>query len=152
MKPSTIAPRSRPPLPAIRIGKSEKSDAETRFGRILVWFMRLLSLLWLAQGMLHWASLLLGDDNGPGVLTRMTDLGASAVIFFAVLDLVAAVGLWLSASWGGVVWIVAVAAQWLAVVVLPGFFTFDLALALADLVLVGIYFTITYRAARELDE
>jgi len=32
---------------------------------------------------------------------------AGATIFFAVIDLVAAVGLWLAAAWGGVVWLTA---------------------------------------------
>ena len=31
----------------------------------------------------------------------------AATIFFAVIDLVAAVGLWLAAAWGGVVWLTA---------------------------------------------
>ena len=31
----------------------------------------------------------------------------AATVFFAVIDLVAAVGLWLAAAWGGVVWLTA---------------------------------------------
>ena len=36
---------------------------------------------------------------------------ASAVIFFGVLDLVAAVGLWLATPWGGVLWLLAAVSQ-----------------------------------------
>ena len=32
---------------------------------------------------------------------------AGGDVFFAVIDLVAAVGLWLAAAWGGVVWLTA---------------------------------------------
>jgi uncharacterized membrane protein (DUF2068 family) len=79
----------------------------------------------------------------------MSALGAAAVIFFAVLDMIAAVGLWLAAAWGGVVWLVAVAVQWLAIVILPHFFGFDVAIGAADVVLVTVYFYLTYQAARE---
>lgn len=150
-KNTIIAPRSVPRLPAIRIGKADRADAETRYGVVLVWYMRLLSLLSLAQGLACWALVLVGDDYGPGNLARMTVPGASAVIFFSVIDIVAAVGLWLAASWGGVVWLVAVAAQWLCLVVLPNFVPYDLAVGGGNLLLVVAYFALIYRTAREID-
>lgn len=66
-----------------------------------------------------------------------------------VIDLVAAVGLWLAASWGGVVWLVAVAVQWLAIMILPSFFDHDVLTGLVDLVLVATYLAVTYLAAQE---
>lgn len=150
LKPTIVAPRSQPPLAAIRPGRSERGD-EAIFGTLLVWFMRLLALLWMVQGLSTWALMLLGGENGPGLLAQTTDLGTTALIFFAVLDLVAAVGLWLTASWGGVVWLVAVAAQWLALVVLPGFVPYDLWIAGVDVLLVAGYFVLIYKAAQEID-
>ena len=41
----------------------------------------------------------------------MTRDQASAVIFFALADLLAAIGLWLATPWGGVLWLVVVAAE-----------------------------------------
>ena len=35
----------------------------------------------------------------------------AATVFFAVIDLVAAVGLWLAAAWGAVIWLMAVASM-----------------------------------------
>ena len=35
----------------------------------------------------------------------------TATVFFAVIDLVAAVGLWLAAAWGAVIWLTAVASM-----------------------------------------
>ena len=35
----------------------------------------------------------------------------ATTIFFAVIDLVAAIGLWLTAAWGGVVWLIAAGSQ-----------------------------------------
>ena len=35
----------------------------------------------------------------------------AATVFFAVIDLVAAVGLWLAAAWGAVIWLTAIASM-----------------------------------------
>lgn len=152
MKPTILAPRSAAPLAAIRLGQSDRAEAGARYGRWLVWFMRGLALLWMTQGLSNWALLVAGDAGTQGAMDAMSDVGAIAVIFFAVLDLIAAVGLWLAASWGGVVWLVAVAAQWFATAIIPGFFPFDVAIAAIDVVLVGGYFALTYRAAGEIDQ
>lgn len=149
MKTSTIAPSTMPRIAGIRLGQSDRADAETRFGTMLIWFMRLLALLWIAQGLANWALMLIGDGNPQGVFGSMSDLARGAIIFFAILDLIAAVGLWLAASWGGVVWLIAVAAQWLALVVLPGFFAYDVAISAVDVLLVAGYFLLTFQAARE---
>lgn len=149
MKTSTIAPSTVPPTAGIRLGKSDRADAATRFATLLVWFMRLLALLWIAQGLANWAVMLIGDGDPQAVFGGVSDLARGAVIFFAVLDLMAGVGLWLAASWGGVVWLIAVAAQWLALVVLPGFFPYDVAISAADVLLVVGYFVLTFQAARE---
>lgn len=138
-----------PRIAGIRLGQSDRADAETRFGTMLTWFMRLLALLWIAQGLANWALMLIGDGDPQGVFGSMSDLARGAIIFFAVLDPMAAVGLWLAASWGGVVWLIAVAAQWLALVILPGFFAYDVAISAVDVPLVAGYFVLTFQAARE---
>ena len=138
-----------PPIAGIRLGQSDRADTETRFATLLVWFMRLLSLLWIAQGLASWSRMLIGEGDPQALFGSMSDLATGAVIFFAVLDLMAAIGLWLAASWGGVVWLIAVAAQWLALVVLPGVFAYDIAISAADVLLVACYFVLTFQAARE---
>lgn len=136
-------------MAAIRLGPSDRQASETRYGRLLVWFMRLLSVLWFAQGLAQWASVLTASGEGAGALDTMTPLGVTAVVFFCTFDMIAAVGLWLATPWGGAVWLVAVAAQWFAVIVLPFFLPYDRGVGLAGLVLVAAYFFLTYRAARE---
>lgn len=149
MKPTITTPRYKPPLPAIRLGSPERSGSETRYGTLLVWFMRALSLLWMLQGLSHWTAILDADADGRAAIETMSSLGIAAVAFFSVIDFVAAVGLWLATAWGGVVWLVAVAAQCLTTVVLPGFFDHDLATTAVGLVLMIGYFLLTYQAARE---
>jgi hypothetical protein len=149
VKPAITTPRYKPPLPGIKLGSSDRTNAETRWGTYLVWFMRAVSVLWLLQGVAHWFSVLAPDADPQGSLATMTSMGIAAVMFFSVIDLIAAVGLWLAAAWGGVVWLVAVAGQWIATLILPGFFAYDILTSLGDAVLVGVYFYFTYRAARE---
>ena len=56
---------------------------------------------------MHW-SLVLGLGEGQDTrFLAMPVMSQSATVFFAVLDLVAAVGLWMAAAWGGVIWLIA---------------------------------------------
>ena len=149
MKQPSTGPRYKPPLAAIRLGAAGRPDAEARFGTMLTWFMRVLALLWMGQGFLVWSMILVGGGEAHDLFETIPFLAGTAVVFFCVLDMIAAIGLWLAAAWGGVVWLVAVAAQWLAVVTLPGLFPFALPIAAVDAVLVAAYFYLTYQAARE---
>jgi uncharacterized membrane protein (DUF2068 family) len=63
-----------------------------------------------------------------------------------VLDPVAAVGLWLVSSWGGVIWFIAAAAQIIATVAIPGLFS-PIWIGVNSL-LIGLYFLLTWLAAR----
>lgn len=111
--------------------------AEGRRGRIrwrllLVWLLRLLSIAWIAKGLTHWAVILgLGPEAGPPFESRPLTFQAITV-YFAVFDLVAGVGLWLTATWGGVLWLLAAVSQ-----LLLGFF-FPRWLPLTP-VLIGVY-------------
>ena len=118
----------------------------TRWTLLLVIFMRIVAVIWMAQGLLEWAAIL-----GPGA--SAFELGdwvdSTAIGFFAVVDLLAAVGLWLAAPWGAVLWILAVATQVVVAVLLPDFYPLRLVLLAADFVMVLIYFLLTWSAARE---
>jgi uncharacterized membrane protein (DUF2068 family) len=72
----------------------------------------------------------------------------TAAVFFAVVDLIAAVGLWLAAPWGGVLWFVAVGAQLLVALLVPDFFDHPFAIGVADTLLVAAYFALLWLAAR----
>ncbi len=114
-----------------------------RWGFVLVSFKRLLAGAWLVQALLQWIALLGPSES---VLDRAPVLWASASVFFAVLDPVAAVGLWLATPWGGVIWLFAVMSQSVAAVAIPGFVP-RLWIGM-DAVLVGLYFLLTWLAAR----
>ena len=53
-----------------------------------------------------------GIGVGPNELFEYHSIAwQTATVFFAVIDLVAAVGLWLAAAWGAVIWLTAVASM-----------------------------------------
>lgn len=131
------------PEAAIRLGVTAREASETRWGLILVVFMRLLAGLWLIQGLAQWAVFLLPAD---AVFDRQSAGRTAAVIFFSVLDLLAAVGLWLATPWGGVLWLFAALSQIFIAMSIAHFFTY--LWVAVDATLILIYFALTWRAGK----
>jgi hypothetical protein len=138
VKPDMFEPEA-----AIRLGVSPREADETRWGLILVVFMRLLAGLWIAQGLAQWAVFVLPPD---AVFDRQSAARTAAMIFFSVLDLLAAVGLWLATPWGGVLWLFAAVAQIFIAMSLVHFFT--RAWVGVDVVLILVYFALTWQAGK----
>ncbi len=127
---------------AIRLGEPAGIDAEANCaGLFLVVFMRLLAGLWVIQGLLQWSAILLPPEP---LFDNVSALRGAAVIFFATVNLVAAVGLWLATPWGGVIWLLGAIAQILVAVALPEFFS--MLWIGATIVLIVIYFCLMWRA------
>ncbi len=131
------------PDAAIRVGMSAREQIETRWGLILVIFMRLLAALWILQGLSEWASFMLPRG---AVFDHMSKSQTAAIMFFAVIDFLAAVGLWLATPWGGVLWLFAAVAQVLVAIGVKH--SFSPAWVACDLALIAFYFVLTWQAAR----
>jgi uncharacterized membrane protein (DUF2068 family) len=116
-------------------------DGARRWALVRTLFMRLLACVWVAQGLVQWMVMLVPPDS---ILDHATVPWAAAVVFFAVLDPVAAVGLWLATPWGGVIWLFAAAAQITAAVAIPGFFS-PTWIGVNSL-LISLYFLLTWLA------
>ena len=129
--------------PAIRLGLTAHENNETRWGLMLVVFMRLLAGLWVVQGLLQWSVFLLPHDV---VFDRQSGARTAAMIFFCVLDLLAAVGLWLATPWGGVLWLFAAVSQIFISFTLSHFFS--PVWTVADGVLILLYFALTWQAGK----
>jgi len=72
---------------------------------MLVWYLRAMAVLLIGGGLIHWARIV-GMVPWRGVwFWDMPIEWQAATVFFAVLDLVAAIGLWLTVSWGTVMWL-----------------------------------------------
>ena len=131
------------PQPAIRVGTTSREQVETRWGLILVVFMRLLAALWILQGLAQWAGFLLPRE---AVFDHLPMTQSGAIMFFAVIDLMAAVGLWLATPWGGVLWLLAALSQ--IIVALTIGHTFNVLWIAADGLLILLYFALTWQAGR----
>ena len=131
------------PEPAIRLGVTPREASETRWGLVLVVFMRVLATLWVVQGLWQWAAFLM---PASAVFDHQAATRTAAMIFFAVLDLLAAVGLWLATPWGGVLWLFAAVSQIFVAVGVAHFFS-PVWIA-ADMILIVAYFALTWQAGR----
>ena len=76
----------------------------------LVWFMRAIAWLWVAKGLFNWG-LVLGAFSRYGDFAVLSRSLQGSIVFFAAVDLLAAVGLWLAAPWGGVLWLLCVSIE-----------------------------------------
>jgi len=91
-------------LEPVHTGDQERSP--TRWTERLVIYLRVMAGLSMIKGLYHWA-LVCGIVGPEGGFEFQPLPWQTATVFFAVIDLVAAVGLWLAAAWGAVVWLTA---------------------------------------------
>ena len=133
---------------------SDTSEVPVRRGlagdRALIWFMRAMAMAWIAKGLLNWL-VILGHPLFGGPALDSLPLGArAAVIAFAVLDLVAGVGLWLTSTWGGVMWLLAVMCHLLVGVLGPGGPEAGGLVLAVEVALVFVYIGLSWLASREV--
>jgi len=115
----------------------------------LVLFLRLMAGLSLLKGLYHWGRVC-GIGAGPdGGFDAHTVAWQTATVFFAVLDLVAAVGLWLAAAWGAVVWLSSVVSMAVVELFFPQVYGDSLFVVLIEVTLLVIYLGLAILSARE---
>jgi hypothetical protein len=121
----------------------------TRWRLVLVWLLRLLSVAWLAKGLFAWAVIFgVGEQTGPPFEARLLSFQA-IVVYFAVIDLVAAVGLWLTSTWGGVLWLLAAVSQLLLGFFFPRLLPMTTTMIGVYIALMLAYFLATWLAENE---
>ncbi len=136
----------RPPEPgaAIKLGaKPRGAAAQAQWGLLLVIIMRVLAGLWICQGLAEWALVLMPERS---VLEALPAAMAAAVIFFAIADLVAAVGLWLATPWGGALWLFAASSQIFIALAIRN--SISMVWVAIDMILIVLYFFLTFNAGR----
>src|SRR6266480_933230 len=124
-------------------------DEEQRWAYWLVYFLRLMAVVSLIKGLYHWAVVCgLGAPSPAGFAAYSTSYQA-ATVFFAVIDLVAGVGLWLAAPWGAVVWLTSVISMAAVEMLFPQVFGGNVWIILFEIALLGAYLGLSLMAARE---
>ena len=121
----------------------------TPWTRRLILFLRIMAFVSMAKGLFHW-SLVLGVGDGSGSSFENAAMPwQAATIFFAVIDLVAAVGLWLAAAWGGVVWLTAAISMAAIELFFPQVFGGRVWIAVLEFLGIFIYIALALMAGRE---
>jgi Family of unknown function (DUF6163) len=120
-----------------------------RWTRRLVLFLRVMAGVSMLKGLYHW-SRVCGIGVGPNEGFEFHSIAwQTATVFFAVIDLVAAVGLWLAAAWGAVIWLTAVASMLAVDVFFPQVFANALLIGVAEAALLAMYLWLAVKAAQE---
>ena len=114
----------------------------------LVLFLRTMAVLAMLKGLYHWAVVcgFVGPRDG------FLDMGTpaqTATVFFAIIDLVAAVGLWLAAPWGAVVWLTSSVSMVVVDVFFPQVYGEQMVVVVVETVLILAYLFLAIMAARE---
>src|SRR5271163_1913143 len=90
--------------------------------RRLVLFLRIMAVVSVAKGLYHWAQVT-GFVGGEEEAFENQPLAWQAsTVYFAVIELVAAVGLWLATPWGAVVWLTTVVSMAVIELMFPGIY------------------------------
>ena len=114
----------------------------------LLLFLRIMAGASIVKGLYHWA--VVCGITGPADGFELQPLPWQAgTIFFAVIDLVAAVGLWLAAAWGAVVWLTASVSMAAVEVLFPQVFGAQVAVVAGEGVALVIYLFLAIMSARE---
>ena len=130
----------------------ESDRRQTRWTRRLVLFLRIMATISLLKGIYHW-SLVLGIGDGSGSTFEQASMPwQAATVFFAVIDLVAAVGLWLAAAWGGVVWLTAAISMAAIELFFPQVYGGRLWIAIPEFLAIFVYIALALMAGRERPE
>ena len=117
--------------------------------RRLVLFLRVMAGVSMLKGLYHW-SWLCGIGVSRDQLFQVHSIAwQTATVFFAVIDLVAAVGLWLAAAWGAVIWLMAIASMLAVDMFFPQVFGGGWLIAIIDGSLLSLYLWLALRAAQE---
>jgi hypothetical protein len=128
----------------------QESDGH-RWARWLVIFLRVMAVGALAKGLYHWA-IVIAVIPPPSPLVSFEDYVMPyqvATVFFAIIDLVSAVGLWLAAPWGAVVWLTSVISMAAVEALFPQVYGGRIWVIAVETALLVAYLFLALMAARE---
>jgi hypothetical protein len=115
----------------------------------LVVFLRTMAAMSLLKGLYHWTIVCGINAPFPSGFDSYPTPYQVATVFFAVIDLVAGVGLWLAAPWGAVVWLTSVISMAAVEVLFPQIYGGNMGVVVVEVALLGAYLALALLAARE---
>jgi len=129
---------------------SERIESDDNaWTRRLVFFLRIMAVLSIVQGLYHWGQVtgfIGGEDDA---FENQSMAWQAATVYFSVIELVAAVGLWLATPWGAVVWLTTVVSMAVIELMFPGIYGGSLTVVAGEAVMLAAYLALAWMAARE---
>jgi uncharacterized membrane protein (DUF2068 family) len=144
---NTDAGRDLKDLAPVKGGEEAKNA--TVWATRLLWFLRIMAGISMLNGLRYWAAVCGIAFVPAGGFEGQTVAWQTATVFYAVIDLVAAVGLWLAAPWGAVVWLTSAVSMVVIQVIFPRIYDDALPIVLFQPVVVAAYLVLAVLAARE---
>ncbi len=117
-------------------------------GRLVI-FLRAMAVLSMMKGLYNWAEITGFIGGEDGAFENQTTQWQTATVYFAVIELVAAVGLWLATPWGAVVWLTTIVSQAVIELMFPAVYGGNMIVLVLALLLLGGYLGLAWMAARE---
>jgi hypothetical protein len=119
--------------------------------RRLVMYLRVMAGIAMLKGLYHWGQVT-GFINIAGEVDAFLNQPVawqSATIYFAVIELVAAVGLWLATPWGAVVWLTSIVSMAVIELMFPLIYGGNFVVVIFEVLLLAIYLMLAWMAAME---
>jgi hypothetical protein len=142
-----IVDPQRPTLEPVHVDEDE--GLADRWTKRLILFLRVMAGLSLVKGLYHWGIVCGFYTPWEFYFEDVATPLQAATVFFGVIDLVAAVGLWLAAPWGAVVWLTSVISMVAVEVLFPTIYGGRIWIVVLDMVLIFTYLWLALMAARE---
>lgn len=131
-------------MPFERIAKDENI-----WTRRLVLFLRTMAVLSIITGLYHWAQITGFVGGKDDAFETQPIAWQAATVYFAVIELVAAVGLWLATPWGAVVWLTTVVSMAVIELMFPQIYGGSLLVVAVEAAVLAAYLVLAWMAARE---
>lgn len=115
----------------------------------LVLFLRAMAVISVLKGLYHWAQVTGFVGGEEGAFEGQPLAWQTATVYFAVIELVAAVGLWLATPWGAVVWLTTVVSMSVIELMFPAIYGGSLLVVAFEAGVLVAYLALAWLAARE---
>jgi len=131
------------------ISSERIASEENAWTRRLVLFLRIMAVISMAQGLYHWAQVTGFVGTEDDAFEAQTMAWQTATVYFAVIELVGAVGLWLATPWGAVVWLTTVVSMAVIELMFPTIYGGNLVIVGLQAAFLAAYLALAWMAARE---
>src|SRR5439155_5573057 len=127
---------------------SERAQSDDNiWPRRLVLFLRIMAVISVTKGLYHWAQVTGFIGGEEEAFESQPMAWQTATVYFAVIELVAAVGLWLATPWGAVVWLTTVVSMAIIELMFPAIYGGSLMVVALEALMLGAYLALAWMAA-----